>query len=562
MKIVLLAESDCDRICYPTYLRNHEDGTKLNVGDIEGGDYFNEDKSSSGEYWGSLGTYSGAGYTVLLPSDNKTVAQTILSQLKDYLWITRGTRVVFLEFSLFNPNINVFSSIRLAWEIPITGGVTTSWDIETAKLTLYSTFFEKLVFVFEIVFIFLTACVFIEEVITWFFLGFKKYLTRMWTYITLLIFALSCSCIACSLYRYFSLNFVVSELSITGNQFIDIHHLVQLETIYKNSSALLTLLVWIKLFKYLSFSGNISRIVETLSRCAKNIGGFSIIFLIILLAFAQLGHIVFGQQVLAFRTFPLSVFTLWRFILGQFDFSKVSNANRFLGPTFFLTFIVFVFIILVNMFLAIINDSYHECAQEEKAEMSKKPVDPDATDEDCVACLSSSCAQRKSEKTRAFQDMKEICIDPSEIKDYLEYRKKYFSNVDIEMFMERFNIAENDALDGNEAHKLLTDIIYNTYIAKTELFEQIRKRHPDDNPLPTVTNIKQSKLLEKAHAEMLTERVGVIESTVVELVPKIEKFLTIIELQIEGQKNANIINNQNNAPKRRSLGSGFYKYDK
>lgn len=60
----------------------------------------------------------------------------------------------------------------------------------------------------------------------------------------------------------------------------------------------------------------------------------------------------------------------------------------------------------------------------------------------------------------------------------------------------------------------------------------------------------------------LTERVGVIESTVVELVPKIEKFLTIIELQIEGQKNANIINNQNNAPKRRSLGSGFYKYDK
>lgn len=57
------------------------------------------------------------------------------------------------------------------------------------------------------------------------------------------------------------------------------------------------------------------------------------------------------SQVLAFRTFPLSVFTLWRFILGQFDFSKVSNANRFLGPTFFLTFIVFVFIILVNMFL-------------------------------------------------------------------------------------------------------------------------------------------------------------------------------------------------------------------
>lgn len=109
-----------------------------------------------------------------------------------FIYSVRETVHIFTRSRNKNRFLNIcitFCVHRLAWEIPITGGVTTSWDIETAKLTLYSTFFEKLVFVFEIVFIFLTACVFIEEVITWFFLGFKKYLTRMWTYITLLIFA-------------------------------------------------------------------------------------------------------------------------------------------------------------------------------------------------------------------------------------------------------------------------------------------------------------------------------------------------------------------------------------
>ena len=53
-------------------------------------------------------------------------------------------------------------------------------------------------------------------------------------------------------------------------------------------------------------------------------------------------------------------FTLFRIILGDFDFYAIEDANRILGPIFFVTYVFFVFFILLNMFLAIINDTYQQ----------------------------------------------------------------------------------------------------------------------------------------------------------------------------------------------------------
>ncbi|KAF4015119.1 hypothetical protein G4228_006388, partial [Cervus hanglu yarkandensis] len=53
-------------------------------------------------------------------------------------------------------------------------------------------------------------------------------------------------------------------------------------------------------------------------------------------------------------------FTQFRIVLGDFNFAGIQQANRILGPIYFITFIFFVFFVLLNMFLAIINDTYSE----------------------------------------------------------------------------------------------------------------------------------------------------------------------------------------------------------
>ncbi len=47
-------------------------------------------------------------------------------------------------------------------------------------------------------------------------------------------------------------------------------------------------------------------------------------------------------------------------MLGKFDYMAFQHANRVLGPLFVVTYIALVYVILLNMFLAIINDAYHK----------------------------------------------------------------------------------------------------------------------------------------------------------------------------------------------------------
>ncbi|NWI83965.1 PKD2 protein, partial [Dryoscopus gambensis] len=80
----------------------------------------------------------------------------------------------------------------------------------------------------------------------------------------------------------------------------------------------------------------------------------------------------FGTQIDDFSTFQDCIFTQFRIILGDFNFTEVEEANRILGPIYFTTFVFFMFFILLNMFLAIINDTYSEVKSDmaqQKAEM-------------------------------------------------------------------------------------------------------------------------------------------------------------------------------------------------
>ena len=63
------------------------------------------------------------------------------------LWIDRGTRAVFIDFTVYNPNINLFCVVKLVAEMPATGGVITSSSFRTVNLLRFkgtcSTYFSK-----------------------------------------------------------------------------------------------------------------------------------------------------------------------------------------------------------------------------------------------------------------------------------------------------------------------------------------------------------------------------------------------------------------------------------
>lgn len=167
-------------------------------------------------------------------------------------------------------------------------------------------------------------------------------------------------CIGFNVYRVIEVNNVLDSLLSNINQFPDFDSLSYWQNQFNNAVAIMAFLSWIKFFKYISFNKTMTQLSSTLARCAKDIAGFAVMFYIVFFAYAQLGYLLFGGIVEDYSSFTNTLFSLFRTILGDFDFVALESASRYLGPIYFLSYVFFVFFVLLNMFLAIINDTYSD----------------------------------------------------------------------------------------------------------------------------------------------------------------------------------------------------------
>jgi len=156
-------------------------------------------------------------------------------------------------------------------------------------------------------------------------------------------------------------------------------------------------------------------------------------FMIVFMAFAQYGYLLFGPKLYDFSKLALAAYTLLRAMLGDFDFPSFQAAHPSLGPLFFIIFIFVVFFILLNMFLAIINDTYSEV----KGEMEMTKIQFEITDlfargynnilgsvamRDKMIDVENAIKLANSDGVVTFEEIR------------AELKKCDFSNAEIEMF--------------------------------------------------------------------------------------------------------------------------------
>ncbi|KAG3266236.1 polycystin-2-like protein 2 isoform X3 [Ictidomys tridecemlineatus] len=321
--------------CYDKYTAENEDLSDFGLQSNTEWTY-STSNTSSPWHWGFVGVYRNGGFIFTL-SKSKSETKNKFIDLRLNSWITRGTRVIFIDFSLYNANVNLFCIIRLVAEFPATGGILTSWQFYSVKLLRYVSYYDYFIASCEV-----TFCIFLVVFTTQEIKKIKEfksaYLKSIWNWLELLLLVL---------------------LENT-EKYSDFYFLAYWHVYYNNIIAVTIFFAWIKIFKFISFNKTMSQLSSTLSRCIKDIVGFAIMFFIIFFAYAQLGFLVFGSQVDDFSTFQNSIFTQFRIVLGDFNFAGIQQANWILGPIYFITFIFFVFFVLLNMFLAIINDTYSE----------------------------------------------------------------------------------------------------------------------------------------------------------------------------------------------------------
>jgi hypothetical protein len=315
-------------------------------------------------------TYPSPSHAVTFdPAMSRDDASNLIKDLLHSDYIDLHTRALFVDVNLYNPALDVIVHCRMSAEITESGGIMTTHIFEVVRL--YTGHNPK-DWVHRILngVVFLFYCVFV-------FTEYKEYKRN--TKAGLSHFADAKNSLQAMNIFFFVLasgiQFVIMGLLpenvvVNGDVYNDYKPAVSFMNTIDSVRALNCFLNWFRLVTILNYVPDFGIMTETLSRAAKGVGGFMVIFFVVLMGFAQAYAIVFHARLKDFRTFGQVMFSLIRSLLGDFDYEELQDAHATMGPFLFILFTALAVFVVLNMLIAIISDAY-VAAQEFESQQQK-----------------------------------------------------------------------------------------------------------------------------------------------------------------------------------------------
>lgn len=319
-------------------------------------------------YLGKYGTYLGGGYVYKFIG-NSTKIKNDLYSLQQTNWIDHRTRAVFFEFTLYNPNINLFSFCQLTFEILPTGTIIPT---ATFKIVNFWTVNRELIITglmagYLIIIVFLM----IKEIKS-FKLNGIKYLQRFWIYINWILFAISWAILPMFLYKLYALH---DLLELVNKNSIKTY--TNLSTLSKWNETLgillsaCTFLATLKLIELLKFDTNFILLINSIRKCSKGLLSFMIIFLIVSLAYVQLMFIFFNDKTTQYSSFLKSIETNFQIILGKFSVKPILETNFTLGSVIFVSYNIIIVMIMISVLNILLTNNFAAAKLESRRDKTK-----------------------------------------------------------------------------------------------------------------------------------------------------------------------------------------------
>uniref|UniRef100_UPI00398F8683 polycystin-1-like protein 2 n=1 Tax=Pristiophorus japonicus TaxID=55135 RepID=UPI00398F8683 len=299
--------------------------------------YQSESQLNGYPVWGKLAVYRGGGFVANLGTENKTAA-SVIKYLKDNSWVDMYTRAIFVEFTVYNANVNLFCVVTLMQEMKAIGVFLGNVELEIVRLYQYVDQNYSTIIGAQIVFLLI---VIYYMVMQGKLLKQKrlKYFWNKWNLIDMAI--ILCSWSAFGLF----VNFYETAIIDSGLGYV-IAFLVSLATV--------------KFWNLLHFNPKMHLITSSLQRAWSNLLGLLVIMLVLLVSYSSICNLVLGLSISSYRTFSSAVVTIIRLQLGAFNYDEVLKANPIMGALIISTCVISVTFILINAFVSALLISFSE----------------------------------------------------------------------------------------------------------------------------------------------------------------------------------------------------------
>jgi len=308
-------------------------------------------------------TYGTRAHVVDVPPAKGT-AVGILQRMKEGQWLSDGTRVMAVETSWYNANVDLSTYCR--WQVDISAGgrFTPSVAMHSCRLSPYTTSIDIVRLVIELLFVLLLLYFTLDT-----FQQMRSlrsgYFRSFWNWLELTHLFL----------YYFIIFWWVGYLLMDKKPFEEVNtaidgsrpDLSSVATHFNfmaNIAGINVIFSYIKVVAELQMIGSLAMIWRTLKCAATDTWPLFLVFMLWTSGFAFAGHWMFGMSVEEFHSWPQSFATLLLTMVGGFPYNEIRRAGPVSAGIFTAVWVLLMILILANMFVAVLVEWYRRVEEE------------------------------------------------------------------------------------------------------------------------------------------------------------------------------------------------------
>ncbi|NWR27090.1 PK1L2 protein, partial [Tachuris rubrigastra] len=335
--------------------------------------YQSQSKLRGQPSWGKLAIYSGGGYVIHLGTDPGN-ASRILQYLFNNVWLDTFTRAVFVEFTVYNANVNLFCIISLMFESNALGAFFTSAELQSVRLYPYTNSLHIFVVAAEVIyFLFIVYYMIVQgklmKSLRW------RYFHSKWNLLEMAIILISWSALSVFVKRTILGTRDISYYQEHKENSVSFSETARADAVLGYLIAFLVLLSTVKLWHLLRLNPKLNMITSTLRRAWGDISGFITVIAIMFLAYSIAANLIFGWKLYSYKTLFDSAETMVSLQLGIFNYEEVLDYNPILGSFLIGSCIIFMTFVVLNLFISVILVAFSEEQKHYQASEEEEIVD-------------------------------------------------------------------------------------------------------------------------------------------------------------------------------------------
>lgn len=353
---------------------------------------------------------------ILFEQEPVGILKERIADIEKLCWIDGGTEQISVRLNIINKDLDFFQYVTIVFVFPVTGGIFHGVKTHSSSLNGYHDFTGM---VYDAVFLALLMHIFASEVKevyhSWKQKELSEYFQDFWNCLDWA--TIVCGWIISATFAYYRLGVeelkeLFEKIDISkrpdaqywGDMY-NVHN--QAETvgvwnmIFRTMTSMFTLLIMLRFFKAFASQPRLAVVTNTMYAASSDIIHFGIVLAAVFVCFAFSGNRLFGERLHEFSTFAISFGTCFALICGDVNWAELAEKHQITAATWFFSFMVLLYLIMMNMLLAIVMDVYFEVRS---GSVDGDPVWEQAAS--LVRCMISKvCGRTSAKPTIQYDDL-------------------------------------------------------------------------------------------------------------------------------------------------------------